>query len=72
MTVNHYFLEFLFPEPTLKFQELTDFRKLSDYNNNSKYVLLYAYAFIFRWNVCISLYVAVEWDSDWYNVRWYI
>jgi len=49
MTVNHCFLEFLFPERTGKFQELTDFRKLSDYNkNNSKYILLYEYALIFK------------------------
>ena len=47
MMVNHCFLEFLFPEWTWKFQELTDFWKLSDYNNDSKYILLYAYAFIF-------------------------
>jgi len=61
LTVNHYILEFLFPERRRKFQEITNFQKLSEYNkNNFMYILLYAYAFIFKWNVCISMYVAVE------------
>jgi len=49
LTINHSILEFLFPERTLKFQEITHFRKLSSFNkNNFMYILLYAYAFIFK------------------------
>ena len=63
LPVNHYILEILVPERTRKFQEITDFRKLPNYNKNSfVYILLHAYAFIFKWNVCISRYVAVEID----------
>jgi hypothetical protein len=49
LTVNHYILEFLVPERTLKFQEITDFRKLSNFNKNKFfYILLNAYAFILK------------------------
>ena len=65
LTVNHYILEFWVPERTLKFQEITHFRKLSNFNkNNFMYILSYAYEFIFKWNVCISLCEAVERERE--------
>jgi len=41
LKVNHYILEFLVPERTLKFQEIIDFRKLTNFNKNNFFCTFY-------------------------------